>query len=175
MKHDMLAKSLEAMLDFKKVSCAYGMDYNASGFAVCPFHKEKTASFYIYDGFGHCFGCGWHGGVIKFTTALFNISFFAAMDKLNKDFNCRLPIGRKAKLSEDYRAAKRYKEILAEQKEQAQQRAAQETLYWALWGEWIKCDKIISNCKPSNIDDISDEYAEAVKRIDYVDYLIDSM
>ena len=30
--------------------------------SVCPFHKENTASFFVYlDGGYHCFGCGAHG------------------------------------------------------------------------------------------------------------------
>lgn len=31
---------------------------------ICPFHDEKTPSFYIHTdiGFYHCFGCGAHGG-----------------------------------------------------------------------------------------------------------------
>lgn len=33
---------------------------------LCPFHEEKTASFHIYDDYGHCFGCGWHGDIIRF-------------------------------------------------------------------------------------------------------------
>ncbi|MGC8469484.1 MAG: CHC2 zinc finger domain-containing protein, partial [Acetobacteraceae bacterium] len=27
----------------------------------CPFHNEKTPSFYVYDDHFHCFGCGAHG------------------------------------------------------------------------------------------------------------------
>lgn len=36
--------------------------------ACCPFHKEKSPSFYVNDlkGFYHCFGCGAHGDVIGF-------------------------------------------------------------------------------------------------------------
>ena len=35
---------------------------------LCPFHAEKTPSFTVNDEkrFGHCFGCGWHGDVIRF-------------------------------------------------------------------------------------------------------------
>jgi len=34
----------------------------------CPFHNEKTPSFYVNDDkqFFHCFGCGAHGDVIGF-------------------------------------------------------------------------------------------------------------
>src|SRR5580700_4009873 len=33
----------------------------------CPFHGEKSPSFYVYeDGHYHCFGCGAHGDAIGF-------------------------------------------------------------------------------------------------------------
>ena len=32
----------------------------------CPFHGEKTPSFYVYDDHYHCFGCGAHGDAIGF-------------------------------------------------------------------------------------------------------------
>ena len=34
--------------------------------ACCPFHNEKTPSFYVNDakGFYHCFGCQQHGSAI---------------------------------------------------------------------------------------------------------------
>lgn len=34
--------------------------------ACCPFHGEKTPSFYIYEDHFHCYGCGVHGDVISF-------------------------------------------------------------------------------------------------------------
>ena len=38
--------------------------------ACCPFHNEKTPSFYVNDdkGFYHCFGCGAHGDAIRWMT-----------------------------------------------------------------------------------------------------------
>jgi DNA primase len=30
---------------------------------LCPFHNEKSPSFYVYDDSFHCFGCGAHGDV----------------------------------------------------------------------------------------------------------------
>jgi len=44
--------------------------------ARCPFHNERTPSFYIYpDGHYHCFGCGAHGNAITFTMQIQGVSF----------------------------------------------------------------------------------------------------
>ncbi|MGE3769587.1 MAG: DNA primase [Bdellovibrionales bacterium] len=50
----------------------------------CPFHNEKTASFYINDvkGFYHCFGCGAHGDVISFAMNHLRLSFPEAIENL---------------------------------------------------------------------------------------------
>src|SRR5512143_1777152 len=52
--------------------------------ACCPFHNEKTPSFYINDDkqFYHCFGCGAHGDVIGFTMRFDNMSFPEAIETL---------------------------------------------------------------------------------------------
>ncbi len=50
----------------------------------CPFHKEKTPSFYVNDDkqFFHCFGCGAHGDAIGFLTRHDNLSFIEAVEQL---------------------------------------------------------------------------------------------
>jgi len=50
----------------------------------CPFHNEKTASFYVNDDkkFFHCFGCGAHGDVIGFTMRHDGLSFPDAIETL---------------------------------------------------------------------------------------------
>lgn len=54
----------------------YGIEINRKGFAKCPFHSEKTASFRVYaDNTYHCFGCGAHGDVISFVMAVQNVPF----------------------------------------------------------------------------------------------------
>jgi putative DNA primase/helicase len=40
----------------------------------CPFHDEKTPSFYVYDDHFHCFGCGAHGDAIDFLMRTRNVS-----------------------------------------------------------------------------------------------------
>lgn len=52
--------------------------------ALCPFHRERTPSFFINDEKGryHCFGCGAGGGVFRFVMEMDKISFPEAVRKL---------------------------------------------------------------------------------------------
>lgn len=54
---------------------------------LCPFHSEKTPSFYVVEnkGFFHCFGCGAHGDAINFVTRADNLSYAEAVEKLAGD------------------------------------------------------------------------------------------
>lgn len=66
----------------------YGVEVNRKGFAKCPFHSEKTASFRVYpDGTYHCFGCGAHGDVITFVMNIQNLSFEDACGLLDRDIS----------------------------------------------------------------------------------------
>jgi hypothetical protein len=51
---------------------------------LCPFHDERTASFYVVPskGFAHCFGCGWHGNAIGFVMRQAGLSFVEACRQL---------------------------------------------------------------------------------------------
>jgi DNA primase len=52
--------------------------------ACCPFHKEKTPSFYVNDekSFWHCFGCGVHGDAIRWLTDARGLPFMDAVREL---------------------------------------------------------------------------------------------
>ncbi|MEA1071216.1 DNA primase [Sphingomonas sp. LY160] len=52
--------------------------------ACCPFHNEKTPSFYVNDEkhFYHCFGCGAHGDAIRFLTDARGLPFMDAVKEL---------------------------------------------------------------------------------------------
>lgn len=52
--------------------------------APCPFHKEKTPSFYVNDdkAFYHCFGCGVHGDAIRWLTDARGLPFMDAVREL---------------------------------------------------------------------------------------------
>jgi len=61
--------------------------------ACCPFHNEKTPSFYINDDkqFYHCFGCGAHGDVIGFTMRFDRLSFPEAIETLAAQAGLQVP------------------------------------------------------------------------------------
>jgi DNA primase len=50
----------------------------------CPFHNEKTPSFYVNDekGFYHCFGCSAHGDAIRWMTDHRGLPFMEAVKEL---------------------------------------------------------------------------------------------
>ena len=57
----------------------------------CPFHGEKTPSFYVYDDHYHCFGCGVHGDAITFVMQSLGISFPEAVEQLAAEAGMQVP------------------------------------------------------------------------------------
>lgn len=59
----------------------------------CPFHSEKTPSFYVNDDkqFYHCFGCGAHGDAVGFAMQHDNLSFIEAVEALATEAGMQVP------------------------------------------------------------------------------------
>ncbi|MBS0982276.1 DNA primase [Gluconobacter cerinus] len=57
----------------------------------CPFHGEKTPSFYVYDDHFHCFGCGAHGDAISFVMQSDGRSFPEAVEQLAAEAGLEVP------------------------------------------------------------------------------------
>jgi DNA primase len=57
----------------------------------CPFHGEKTPSFYVYDDHFHCFGCGAHGDAISFVMQNQGTSFPEAVEQLAAEAGLEVP------------------------------------------------------------------------------------
>jgi DNA primase len=60
---------------------------------LCPFHNEKTPSFWVNEekGFFHCFGCGAHGDVIGFVMRSEHLSFPEAVERLAGQAGLQVP------------------------------------------------------------------------------------
>jgi DNA primase len=61
--------------------------------ACCPFHTEKTASFYVIPDkqFYHCFGCGAHGTVLGFLMEHDRLPFPEAVEELAAALGLTVP------------------------------------------------------------------------------------
>jgi DNA primase len=57
----------------------------------CPFHGEKTPSFYVYDDHYHCFGCGAHGDAIGFVMQSQGTGFMEAVEQLAAEAGLEVP------------------------------------------------------------------------------------
>jgi len=60
---------------------------------LCPFHNEKTPSFYVVEdkGFFHCFGCGAHGDAIGYLMRADNLDFIEAIERLAGEAGLQVP------------------------------------------------------------------------------------
>ena len=63
--------------------------------ACCPFHNEKSPSFYVNDekGFYHCFGCSQHGDAISWMTEKQGLPFMDAVKELAEAAGIDVPAG----------------------------------------------------------------------------------
>ncbi len=61
--------------------------------ACCPFHTEKTASFWVSPEkqFYHCFGCGAHGTVLRFLMEYDRMAFPEAVEELASRLGIEVP------------------------------------------------------------------------------------
>jgi DNA primase len=60
---------------------------------LCPFHNEKTPSFYVVEdkGFFHCFGCGAHGDAIGYLMRADSLDFIEAVERLAGEAGLAVP------------------------------------------------------------------------------------
>ncbi len=91
---------------------SYGLDLKPAGKnykALCPFHTEKTPSFFVKpesDSFA-CYGCNKFGDIFTFVQNIENVGFVEAMNLLIERFN--IPVEKKKGFN--YSKEKKYSQI----------------------------------------------------------------
>lgn len=88
--------------------------------AVCPFHQEKTPSFFVHPArqIFHCFGCGAGGDVIKFLMLFEKVNYREALEVLAKRVGKPIPVFK----YDSYDAEKeQYRNVLLELHQLAQE------------------------------------------------------
>ena len=154
---------IKSALTMPQVAERYGFPPNRSGYIRCPFHDEKTPSLRMKEKYWKCYGCGKGGTVIDFVMQLFEINFTQALVRLNHDFSLNL--------SMDKPDARAIDDLKRRQAERAQAVKQHHSEYDRLCGEYKRLWRAFVDKAPKSPDDpISDEYAEALRRLPYLDY-----
>lgn len=154
------------------VFAKYGLTLK-NGALECPFHDEKTPSLRVYrnDTQWHCFGCGADGDVISFVQRYFELDFQTALERLDRDFSLGLS-GKKPSLRDKLQ----YDRVLHQRKLKEQERQKLNGQYQILCMEYQSCRELARLTAPKSIgDEISDIYAEAVKRREWLEYRLDEL
>lgn len=86
---------IKARLDVEQVIGPH-VDLKRSGSGLkglCPFHAEKTPSFYVFPARGtfHCFGCGQGGDILTFVQNFEKVDFREALHQLARQAGVQLP------------------------------------------------------------------------------------
>lgn len=140
----------------------YGIEVNQKGFANCPFHNEKTASFRVYDdGTFHCFGCGVHGDVINFTMLINNVAFADACKILDGE----IVYSQMRKADQIRRKKNTEKELLHKAK----------IKFWDAFDDWWLNELIFSSLKPkSPFTKPTETWLKSLSRRSYLLYRLEN-
>lgn len=169
MNYREIADSIKKSVTMPQAVEYYGFTPNRAGYIHCPFHSgDNQGSLKVYDGQGGfcCFGCGAKGSVIDFVMKLNSISFLAACERLNDDFNLGIPFGRKMTRRERESRKDAILEIRKQKRSIAKQKAAVERKYWTAFDLWCVADLIRIRYSPERTNgEILSGYANAVREL----------
>lgn len=169
------AEDIKSKISMRDMCDKYGLTVNRAGFAVCPFHSEKTASMKIYNNGFYCFGCNAHGSVIDFEMKYNGVQYGTAINRLNCEFQLGLPIGKVISYRDKKRLidANRARKQQLEKAQQEQQKFDDE--YERLHAQWQILDTA-SKLRPKSPDEkLNVFFVEALQRKEYLEYLLDCM
>lgn len=166
-----LAEQIKDAVTMPDVLGRYGLlDGNRRGRIPCPLHNGTDKNFAYKDKSFRCYVCNESGTVIDFAMKLFDLPFQAACKRLNDDFNLGLSDEPPSKETRSKLLQMRREREEAELAELARfKRLAREFRFW----RWCK-----DNLQPALIGDdvvIHPLYAEAVKRVERLEYQLDEM
>ena len=144
----------------------YGIEVNRHGKALCPFHNDRHPSLFVDDDHYHCYACGEHGDVIDFTAKLYGLSLYDAAKKLAYDFG----------ITQD-KPPDKVMQKNQNRKSEAQRLRENEKLCFSALLEYMKLlqewKRLYAPRTPE--EEWHPHFIEACDRLDYVEYLVDTL
>ena len=164
------ADKIREAVSMDDVLLHYGFQPSRYGRIPCPLHNGRDKNFSYKQKNFKCFVCGKSGSVIDFVMELFGIDFRQAALRLDTDFGLGI-YGKKPDRTE-------YSKILAERRAKAEAEEKEQEEYRHLAAEyryWHEVSIVFAPSRPETYESayIHPLYAEAVKRLQYLEYLTD--
>lgn len=157
----MTSEEIKQQYSMRDMVSMYGFHPNRAGFISCPFHSgDRSPSLKIYQKDFHCYACGVNGDIFKFVQMMDNCSFKEAFKKLGGAYEQKTDWKReKFKYQLQQKKEKERKEL--EKKKQRKKDILDD----------ITFQKIFVQCFPV----FSDDWCEAVNRLEYDFYILEEM
>lgn len=159
-------EAVKTSINTREAAARYGVEVNRHGKALCPFHNDHNPSLFVDVDHYHCYACGEHGDVIGFTAKLFGLKLYEATQKLAYDFG----------ITQDKPPTKAMQEK-QNMKSEAQRLRENEKLCFSALLEYMKLlqewKRLYAPRTPK--EEWHPHFIEACDRLDYVEYLVDTL
>lgn len=165
------ADKINECVTMREVMDFYSIDMHRGDFVCCPFHAgDRTASLKVYDKSWYCFGCKRGSTVVDFVKEYDRVGYRKAIENCNRYFSLNIPLGETYTILQERRAKE---EIRRRKEERAAKEAEHNRLidnYNKAFDRFAVADCTLISDLPSCIEDMTDRFANALKRYADVKY-----
>ena len=177
-----LSEELKSRISIEDVVARYWEEPDRAHRVKCFAHTGKDRNMLVKNGFVYCFVCGARFDIIGFVQKLFGLSFIQACEKLNNDFDCGLPIGKKLTRSEIEELKRAEAQRRAARQAAENRKCLENRIFINVCNELQLTQAIVSALEPSkpiDIDTLDEELIDAyfaqLKRIEWLEWLADTL
>lgn len=177
-----LSEELKSRISIEDVISRYWEEPDRAHRVKCFAHNGKDRNMLVKNGFVYCFVCGARFDIIGTVQHLFELSFIQACEKLNSDFNCGLPIGKKLTRSEIEELKRAEAQRIAARQAAENRKRIENKIFINVCDELHLTQAIVSALEPSKPIDIGtlneeliDTYVAQLKRLEWLEWLADTL
>jgi len=177
-----LSEELKSRISIEDVVARYWEEPNRAHRVKCFAHNGKDRNMLVKNGFVYCFVCEARFDIIGTVQHLFGLSFIQACEKLNIDFDCGLPVGKKLTRSEIEELKRAEAQRIAARQAEENRKRIENKIFRNVCNELHLTQAIVSALeppKPIDIDTIDEELIDAyfaqLKRLEWLEWLADTL
>lgn len=177
-----LSEELKSRISIEDVVARYWEEPDRAHRVKCFAHNGKDLNMLVKNGFVYCFVCGARFDIIGTVQHLFGLSFIQACGKLNSDFYCGLPIGKKLTRAEIEELKRTEAQRIAARKAAENRKRIENRIFINVCDELHLAQDIVRALEPSkpiDIDTLDEELTNAyfaqLKRIEWLEWLADTL